>query len=244
MATRTVVRMFDDREHALQAVRELERAGFTQDEVSLMAAGDIGTTATSASTGTSIGTTTAHETGSSADTGAAIGTILGGGAGLMAGIGAMAIPGLGPIVAAGWLVAVLTGAGAGAAAGGLLGSLVKSGVDETDAHTYAEGIRRGGTLVSVRGSESRVDEAEQILAGHPAVDVAARAADWRAGGWTGTSTATSRTPGHADSLADIAHRPDGAPGNPPGTEASRGVDRAVGTNISGAHPENETPRRG
>src|SRR5689334_3811969 len=104
MATRTLVRMFDDHAHALQAVRELEGAGFTSDEVSIMAGerradGDAITDA---------------ETSGGAGTGASIGTVLGGGAGLLAGIGALAIPGLGPIVAAGWLVAALTGAGAGA----------------------------------------------------------------------------------------------------------------------------------
>jgi len=247
MATRTVVRMFDDREHALLAVRALETAGFTQDEVSLMAS-------TSASTTSAVAP--ADETGSGAGTGATIGTILGGGAGLLAGIGAMAIPGIGPIVAAGWLVATLAGAGAGAATGGLLGSLVGSGVDESDAHVYAEGVRRGGTLVSVRGSEGRVDEAERILAAHPSVDIPARSADWRAGGWTGqsgdpavaphgTTTGVATGP-RADRLTgmDAGYLDtDGTPGNPPGTKVSRGVDRVAGTNISGAHPENETPRR-
>jgi hypothetical protein len=252
MATRTVVRMFDDREHALQAVRALENAGFTQDEVSLMASNTASTTSTST-------TAPVDDSPSGAGTGATIGTILGGGAGLLAGIGAMAIPGIGPIVAAGWLVATLTGAGAGAAAGGLMGSLVGSGVDESDAHVYAEGVRRGGTLVSVRGSEGRVDEAERILADHPAVDVSSRAADWRAGGWSGQAgdpalaphatttgatmgTHTGRLGSMDDGRLDTDH-PDGTPGNPPGTKVSRGIDQAAGTNISGAHPEHEKPRR-
>jgi len=208
-ATRTIVRLFDDRDHALSAMRDLERAGFTQDEVSLMASEAAATD------------TTADETGSGAGMGATLGTLLGGGAGLLAGIGALAIPGLGPIVAAGWLAAVLTGGVAGAAAGGLLGSLIGSGVDEQDAHVYAEGMRRGGTLVSVRGAETRVVEAERILADHKAVDVSVREAEYRAAGWSG-------------------HVSDST--NPPGTQASRGVDTALGTNISGAHPENE--RRG
>lgn len=207
-ATRTIVRLFDDRDHALSAMRDLERAGFTQDEVSLMASEAAATD------------TTADETGSGAGMGATLGTLLGGGAGLLAGIGALAIPGLGPIVAAGWLAAVLTGGVAGAAAGGLLGSLVGSGVDEQDAHVYAEGMRRGGTLVSVRGAETRVVEAERILAGHKAVDVSVREAEYRAAGWSG-------------------HVSDDNGANPPGTQVSRGVDKTLGTNISGAHPENE-----
>ena len=257
MATRTIVRMFDDRHHALMAVRELERAGFTQDEVSVMAAG--GTPGTSS--GADVADT--PDSTSGAGMGATLGTLLGGGAGLLAGIGAMAIPGLGPIVAAGWLAATLTGGVAGAAAGGLLGSLVGSGVDEREAHVYAEGVRRGGTLVSVRGDESRVDEAERILARHQTVDVPAREAQYRAAGWAGYATdghrgdppgtAASRTAagitgtGQVTPRADddgriIPRQPDGAPGNPKGTEVSRGVDEALGTNISGAHPENERRR--
>ena len=63
---------------------------------------------------------------------------------LLVGLGAFAIPGVGPIVAAGPIVATLTGAGVGAATGGILGGLTDLGVSENDAHTYAEGVRRGG----------------------------------------------------------------------------------------------------
>ncbi len=301
MATRTIVRMFDDRDHALMAVRELERAGFTQDEVSVMAAG----TADPPGTTTATAPIPSEDTASGAGVGATLGTLVGGGAGLLAGIGAMAIPGLGPIVAAGWLAATLTGGVAGAAAGGLLGSLVGSGVDEREAHVYAEGVRRGGTLVSVRGEEARIAEAERIMARHQTVDVPAREAQYRSAGWSGyatesdppgtaasraadramgtnvsgayphqsdgtaanppgtaagraasrtataTGTATGTTTGTGsgqvtpradDDGRIIPRQPDGTPGNPPGTEVSRGVDEALGTNISGAHPENERRR--
>jgi len=211
--------MFDDHAHAMQAVRELEGAGFTTDEVSVMAGGRREDASTR---------TGDAEAASGAGTGATIGTALGGGAGLLAGIGALAIPGLGPIVAAGWLVAVLTGAGAGAAAGGLLGALTGSGVNESDAHVYAEGVRRGGTLVSVRASEARLAQAEAILARHQTVDVSARAAEYRASGWSGYR--------NEDPL--VSGAPDGTPGNPPGTAATRTTDRALGTNLSGAYPEN------
>src|SRR5919107_1694440 len=92
-----------------------------------------------------------------------------------AGLGALGTPGLGPSVAAGWLVAALTGAGIGAAAGGLLGALTGAGVSEEHAHVYAEGVRRGGNLVTVRADESRATEAEGIVARHNAVDTEARA---------------------------------------------------------------------
>ena len=75
---------------------------------------------------------------------------MGGTAGLPAGLGLLAIPGLGPVVAAGWLAATAVGAAAGAATGGIVGALTEAGVSEEEAHSYAEGVRRGGTLVSAR----------------------------------------------------------------------------------------------
>jgi len=80
-----------------------------------------------------------------------------------AGLGSLAIPGVGPIVAAGWLIATLTGAGVGAAAGGLLGSLTGAGVDEADAKGYADHVGRGGTLVTVRASDQDAAQVEHIL---------------------------------------------------------------------------------
>jgi hypothetical protein len=86
-----------------------------------------------------------------AETGAGVGTAVGGAAGLLAGLGLLAIPGVGPVVAAGWLVATAVGAVAGAATGGLIGGLTGAGVSEDDAHVYAEGVRRGGSLVADSG---------------------------------------------------------------------------------------------
>jgi hypothetical protein len=218
MAMRTIARMYDSYADASAAVSALESAGIPRDDISIVA------NQTSTSTTTAAGPVVdTDEAASGAGTGATIGTVLGGGAGLLAGIGALAIPGLGPVVAAGWLVAALAGAGAGAAAGGLIGSLTGAGVEEHEAHVYSEGVRRGGSLVTARVDESRTSEVESILARHNPVDTTARAADYRAGGWTGYS-------------------PDGAPGNPPGTMLSRGVDEVAGTNVSGAHPENEASR--
>jgi hypothetical protein len=68
-----------------------------------------------------------------------VGAVVGGAAGLLAGIGLMAIPGVGPVVAAGWLVATLTGAAAGGATGGIIGALTQAGVSKEDADVYAEG---------------------------------------------------------------------------------------------------------
>ena len=102
--------------------------------------------------------------GAGAKRGAVAGTAVGGGLGLLAGIGALAIPGVGPVVAAGWLVATLAGAGVGAGAGGLLGALTGAGVGEEESHVYAEGVRRGGSLVSVRVPDGREAEVAALMA--------------------------------------------------------------------------------
>ncbi len=178
MAYRTLTRLFDNHEDAVATVNALEQAGIPRDDISIVAHND----ATRHYTGNE---TTGGEAGAGA--GATAGTIIGGGLGLLAGIGSLAIPGVGPVVAAGWLVATLTGAGAGAVvgagAGGLVGALTGSGVPEQDAHVYAEGVRRGGSLVNVRVDEARVPETERILNGRTYVDPAQRRVEYQRGGW-------------------------------------------------------------
>jgi hypothetical protein len=115
--------------------------------------------------------------------GAVAGAVVGGGAGLAASLAGLAIPGIGPIIAAGPIVATLAGAGTGAVAGGLIGGLVDLGVPETDAEYYAEAVRRGGALVTVRADESRAEEAADIMRSRGAVDIERRVERWREQGW-------------------------------------------------------------
>jgi hypothetical protein len=119
--------------------------------------------------------------------GSGLGLLAGGTAGLLTGLGMIAIPGVGPVVAAGWLVATVTGAAAGTvlggATGGVIGALTGSDVTEEDAHVYAEGVRRGGTLVSVRVHDDRVPDAQAILDRHQPVDLEDRRQTYRQGGW-------------------------------------------------------------
>jgi hypothetical protein len=188
MATRNITRLYDSHDDAIQVVKDLEQAGTAHDDISLIANNAdqhyvtdetaTGMTSGDASQGASGGA------GTRAGPGAAIGTVLGGGAGLLAGIGAMAIPGAGPIVAAGWLVATLAGAGVGAAAGGLVGSLIGAGVSEADAHIHAEALRRGGTLVTVRTDDALAHKVERIMDARASVDLAARRAEYEAEGWS------------------------------------------------------------
>jgi len=154
---RLITHSYDSYDQAVRAVHALEAAGVPHDDISLVS-GDK-----NRSVATTVAGDTADNTATGAGTGATLGTVLGGGAGLLAGIGSLAIPGVGPIVAAGWLIATLTGAGVGAAAGSLLGSLTGAGVDEADAKTYAAHVERGGTLLTVRASDAMATQAEYIL---------------------------------------------------------------------------------
>jgi hypothetical protein len=115
--------------------------------------------------------------------GAGIGAALGGTAGLLAGLGLLAIPGLGPVVAAGWLASTAALAVAGGATGGLIGALTQSGVSEEDANVYAEGVRRGGTLVTARVPDAERARCEAIL-DRASVNLRDRAALYQKSGWS------------------------------------------------------------
>lgn len=104
--------------------------------------------------------------------GAASGMAIGGALGWLAGIGALAIPGIGPFIAAGPIVAALAGAGAGGAVGGLLGALIGMGIPEYEAKRYEGRIRNGGILMSVHCDNSEwASRAKQILKDTGAEDI-------------------------------------------------------------------------
>jgi hypothetical protein len=184
---RTVTRLFDRREDAERAVDELERMGLGHDEVSLVARNYEDREGKSFGDDSRRGDDP-EEPGKSAARGAATGGLIGGGAGLLAGLGLLAIPGIGPLVGAGWLVSTLGGAAAGAAgggaAGGIVGALKDAGHSEEEADVYAEGVRRGATLVTVRTDENRVSEVERVLAHYDGHDAATRGARYREQGWS------------------------------------------------------------
>lgn len=190
MTSKTITAFFDNYEDAAEAVRRLESAGIAHRDVSLVASNE-GDRYSSHASRTFDGTNHHDDVSDGAGTGATVGTLAGGGAGLLAGLGMLAIPGLGPVVAAGWLVSTLVGAGAGAAVGGIAGALVDAGVDENDAHAYAEGIRRGGALVTVRASDTEVDRIVDILDDEGTVDFGERENTWRSEGWTGAGATTT-----------------------------------------------------
>jgi hypothetical protein len=142
--------------------------------------------------------------GSNAAAGAVTGGVVGGAAGLAASLMGLAIPGIGPIIAAGPIVSLLTGAGVGAVAGGLIGGLTDMGVSRPDAEYYAEAVRRGGALVTVRADDARAERAAEIMRSHGAIDIERRAEQWRERGWTGfDEKAQPYTPADLDRDRDL-----------------------------------------
>ena len=176
--SKTITGLFDTYAAAANAVRDLEAAGVPHSDVSIVANNADGTHKAAMS----------DEVTDDAGKGAGIGAAVGGVGGLLTGLGLMAIPGVGPVVAAGWLAATAVGAVAGAAvggaAGGIVGSLTDAGVPEAHAHVYAEGVRRGGTLVTAKVEDTRVTAAEAVLSRHSAVDASARGKAYRDTGWS------------------------------------------------------------
>lgn len=245
--TKTVVGSFDSYREAQDVVQELQRAGFSQADINIVASNvrgeyrtpeAVGTTGTSSNYGTSAPLATGSDFGnagvgatgtgytagdttragtlsgaaapgaagvgstgtingpaadtaatdeahSGAATGAVTGGIIGGVAGLALAFTTLTIPVIGPIIAAGPIVSTLTGVGVGAVAGGLIGGLTDLGVTPEHAEYYAESVRRGGALVTVRAEDTRADEVTRIMQQHGAIDINKRAETWRSSGWQG-----------------------------------------------------------
>lgn len=189
MPTQTISAMFDNYALATQAVERLKAQGIPDADICLISQhrARTGTTTTAR---TPEGYRDSDRDGTSdvaenAGTGASAGAALGAGAGLLAGLGVMAIPGIGPVVAAGWLAATALGAVTGGAAGGIIGALVSAGLPESEAHEYAEGVRRGGTLVTVRTDERMALRVADTLDDTGTFSITERSQQWRKEGWDG-----------------------------------------------------------
>jgi hypothetical protein len=157
----TIVRLYDDHTEAANVIRELRKAGVPEGDISIL---------------------TRDDRVRGAATGAEIGAAVGGLAGLLTGLGLIAIPGIGPVVATGWLAATAAGAAAGGLAGGALGVLSHAGVSGEEAHEIAECLRRGATLVAARVTDADRSRYEVIL-DRGAVTVQVRVAAYREAGW-------------------------------------------------------------
>ena len=176
--TQTVSALYDTYDAATSAVNALEATGIPHSDISIV----------SNNVDERYNNDRRSNATEDAEKGAGIGAAVGGVGGLLTGLGLLAIPGIGPVVAAGWLVAAAagaaTGAAVGGAAGGLVGALTSSGVPERDANFYAEGVRRGGTLVTAQVDDARASAAREILRQYKSVDPDVRGAAYRQSGWT------------------------------------------------------------
>lgn len=141
---RTVVGVFEEKEQAEKAVRQLQEEGYTEQEISIVAKGDQ---------------QQGGRMGADMSEGVAWGGALGGIVGLMAGVGALAIPGLGPLVAAGPLAATLSGA----ATGGLAGGLLDMGIPEDRGNVYENEVRQGRILCTVEVEDGEEEQVEDLL---------------------------------------------------------------------------------
>lgn len=166
MATKniSVYGIYGNRSGAEEAVDALKRAGFRHTDISVLMAENAGTM------------DFAHEKHTKAPegtaAGAGAGAVIGGTLGWLAGIGALAIPGIGPLIAAGPIATALAGLGAGGAVGGLTGALVGMGIPEYEAKRYDGRIKKGGILLSVHSDDSEwASKAQEILINTGADDV-------------------------------------------------------------------------
>jgi hypothetical protein len=185
--TKTITRVYSDYAAAELAVRDLKAAGLGASHIGIVASNADGW----------------HKPGGSdidpkhdkdrdgkddraegAETGVGLGAIAGGAAGVAAGLGMIAIPGIGPVVAAGWLAALAAGAVGGGVAGGLIGALVESGVSKENAELYAEAVRRGGAIVTAKVPDDEQAKYTAIM-DKSAFDIAAREPAYRSSGWKG-----------------------------------------------------------
>ena len=179
--TTTISRLYNNYGDARAAVQQLEAAGVAHNDISIIAS-NADNWYTGKDTFPDRDLDGKDDRVQAAGKGASIGAAAGGTAGLLTGLGLMAIPGVGPVVAAGWLVATLAGAAAGGATGGALGALTQTGISKDEADVYAEGLRRGGAVVSARVTDN--DAARlQAMMDRSAVRVADRAAAYRKSGW-------------------------------------------------------------
>ncbi len=164
---KAVFAIFKDRSYLESAIDMLKTSGFNSSDISVLMSDKYETQKF------------AHENSTKAPegtaAGAAGGLVLGGTLGWLVGAGALAIPGIGPFVAAGPIMAAIAGAGIGGTVGGITGALVGLGIPEYEAKRYETVVRDGGILVSVHAEDSeRVDRAKEIFKACQADDISVK----------------------------------------------------------------------
>jgi uncharacterized membrane protein len=195
--SKTIVALYDDFSTAERVVQELVDAGFARENISIVA-NDAAGEYSHRYTRTEDLATDYDDDDVSAGEGAGFGAVVG----TLVGLGVALIPGVGPVLAAGpFAAAVMAGIGAaaGAVTGGVVAGLVDFGIPEDEAHVYAEGLRRGGTLVSATVGDEYTTRVEEVMNRHNPVDIEHRADNWRQQGWDSFETESS--PYDADQIA-------------------------------------------
>jgi hypothetical protein len=164
---KTVVGLLENPEEARKVIEELRHSGFRKKDIGLVVSDvpeefkavmkDMGK-------------------------GAAIGAL----AGLVLAATTTIVPGFGPLLVAGPAAALVAGAAYGGLAGSIIGGLISKGVPKDHAHAYAEGVRRGGALVTVRAeNDEQIERAVEIMQRHGAVKIEERMRQWKSKGWSG-----------------------------------------------------------
>jgi hypothetical protein len=164
MANTAVFGIYPTQASVENGVNALKSAGFRNTDISVLFPGNVGTK------------DFAHEKNTKAPEGAAAGAgtgaVVGGALGWLAGIGALAIPGIGPFIAAGPIMAALAGVGVGGTIGGITGALIGMGIPEYEAKRYEGRIKDGGILLSVHSDDPNwTKKAEGILKNTGAQDI-------------------------------------------------------------------------
>ena len=185
--TKTLTRVYSDYATAEETVRELKAAGLGDTHIGIVASNAEGChkpDSGSVDPEHDKDRDGKDDRAEGAATGGGIGALAGGAAGVAAGLGMIAIPGIGPVVAAGWLAALAAGAVGGGVAGGLIGALVESGTSKENAELYAEAVRRGGAIVTAKVADEDAPRYSAIM-DRQAFDVTERAVAYRNSGWSG-----------------------------------------------------------
>jgi hypothetical protein len=161
---KSVLGIYTTRSGVESAITYLREAGFASTDISVLLPENLGSK--------ELATEKATKAPEGTATGATSGAVLGGAFGWLVGIGALAIPGLGPFIAAGPIMAALAGLGVGGAIGGFVGALVGLGIPEYEAKRYEGRLQKGGILVSVHCDTSgEIDRAKEVMKRTGAEDI-------------------------------------------------------------------------
>lgn len=217
----TVIGAFDTSAEAEKAAQDLVDMGVARDDISIVANNKEGQYAPITETTSEGSTVTGHAIGHDAK----IGAEWGAGIGFLVGLTGFAIPGLGWIAGAGWLMGTILGAGTGAIIGGLTGALTHVGVPHTDAEHYTAAVQHGSVLIAVRASESQSPQVADILSSDGAINIDERVETYKQAGFLPTPATPMRTP--APIVEDTAALRTGADVNAKGEQVLNVVEESL-----------------